>query len=639
MKIVGLDFETYYDAQYSLRKMTPVEYVLDPRFEIIGCAVKDPGQKSYWVEGPDFGKYLAQADKNAGYLSHNMLFDGCILGYRFDFRPRLLVCSMSIARACLGHILRSVSLKSVAEHLKLGVKGGTVHNVIGMNLAAIKALPHLYSEYQAYSCNDDDLAMAIFDELVLKQKLFPISELATLDMVLRCCLQPRMRLDMTVLAEHLNQVKADKAQLLAQAGLQPDQNGKSPDLMSNDKFAVLLENLGVDPPRKMSLTTGKETFAFAKSDPQFIELADHENPAVQVLVGARLGHKSTLEETRTERYIKISRLWWPEKGQTALMPMPLRFSAAHTHRLGGDWKLNVQNLGRKSPLRRALIAPPGETVIAGDASQIEARIVAWLAQQPELLRAFENGEDVYSAFASDVFEQPVNRKLDDPDQQAMGFVGKTGILGLGFGVGWVKFQRTVKIDSKKFLGRSIELTDERAQGVVHTYRVTKYPEIPALWKELNDIGIPVLARGGDYRLGPVVFEKGAILLPNGLRLKYHDLQFNRAMDNGGVWEGWSYSYGGKIKKLYGGALLENIVQAIARILTMDAAVRVQRRIAKADLWLNLQAHDELVYVAPHKFVPVVKKILLEEMAHRPAWALDLPLKAEVGSGASYADAK
>lgn len=636
MDIYGLDFETFYDREYSLRKMTPVEYVLDPRFEAIGCAVKPPDQKSYWVEGPDLPKFFAQADKKAGYVTHNALFDMCVTSWRYEWRPRLMIDSMGIARACLGHILRSVSLKSVLAHLELGVKGTVVNNVLGMNLAAIKAQPALYKSYQEYSCDDCDGAVAIFYKLVQELKLFPISELATMDMVQRMALQPRFHLDMSVLAEHLNQVKADKAQLLAQAGLTPDALGKVPDLMSNDKFAVLLESLGVDPPKKTSPATGLETFAFAKSDPEFIALADDDNPAVQALVGARLGHKSTLEETRTERMLKISRLWWPERGAAAFMPMPTNFSAAHTHRLGGAWKLNVQNLpknlpGKQSQLRRALIAGPGETVLVADASQIEARIGAWLAGQEELLQAFANGDDVYSEFASEVFGHPVNRKLPDRQNQGEGFVGKTGILGLQFGVGWVKFQRTVKLDSKKYTGNEIILSDEVAQRTVNTYRLFKYPEIPVLWRSLNEQGIRVLANGGDFSLGPCQFEKGAILLPNGLRLKYHDLQYKR--------DGWSYTYGGKPKRLYGGALLENIVQALDRCIVFDAAVRIQKRIAEHDLWLNLQAHDELVYVLPHERVDVVKAIVLEEMSARPSWAPDLPLKAEANTGPSYGDAK
>lgn len=637
MKIVGLDFETYYDKEYSLRKMTPVEYVLDPRFEAIGCAVKNPNEKAFWVEGPDLGKFFAQADKNAGYVTHNALFDMCITSWRYNWVPRLMIDSMGISRACLGHLLRSVSLKAVLAHLGLPEKGGTVHNVIGMNLAMIKAQPHLYTEYQAYSCNDCEGAIGIFDTLVRSQKLFPVSELAVQDMVLRCALQPRFKLDLTVLSEHINEVRATKEHLLAQASLQ-GADGKA-SLMSNDQFAALLEGVGVDPPRKVSPATGKETWAFSKTDPAFMDLVEHDNPLVQALVGARLGHKSTLEESRTERLMNVGRLWWPEQGAAAWMPIPLNFSAAHTHRLGGAWKLNMQNLPRNTPakqsqMRRALTAPDGHQVVVGDAAQIEARIVAWLAGQEELLAQFANGEDVYSLFASAVFERPVNRKLPDKENQGAGFVGKTGILGLGFGVGWVKFQRTVKLDSKKYTGEAIILTDEQAQGVVHTYRVTKYPEIPAAWKLLNDVGVPVLARGGTFTFGPCVFERGAILLPNGLRLKYHDLQYNRP-----GWEGWSYSYGGKIKKIYGGSLMENIVQALARIIAMDAGVRVQRRIQPMGLWLNMQAHDELAYVAPNAAVPTLQAIVKEEMERRPTWAPDLPLKAEVEVGATYADAK
>jgi hypothetical protein len=132
-------------------------------------------------------------------------------------------------------------------------------------------------------------------------------------------------------------------------------------------------------------------------------------------------------------------------------------------------------------------------------------------------------------------------------------------------------------------------------------------------------------------LGPCVFEKGAILLPSGLKLKYHDLRHEE--------DEWLYTYAGKTKKLYGAALLENIVQALARIVTMDAAVRIQKSLSRVDMWLNLQSHDELVYLTPSRFVLVMKKILAHHMRTRPAWAPDLPLDCEVGQGPSYGDAK
>jgi len=630
VKVTTLDFETFYSSEYSLRKMTPVEYILDPRFEGIGVAVKEDTAKPYWVDGPDMPAYFKQADPSGLYISHNWLFDGCVAAWRYGFVPEHMACTLGISRAVLGHMTRSVSLKSVLKILQLPDKGETVHKVIGMGHAAIVAAG-LMQEYSQYSMDDADGAYGIYEELVLSGR-FPASELAVMDMVLRAAVQPRFTLDLSALAEHKNAIRVQKDSLLARIGMQRDEHGAVPDLMSNDKFAGLLMELGVDPPMKVSAKTGKEAYAFARTDPEFMELEEHDDPEVQALFGARLGHKSTLEETRTQRFINIAQLAW-DGVQTRLMPVPLRYAAAHTHRLGGDWKLNLQNLptrGGANAIRRALVPLPGEVVVTVDASQIEARITAWLCGQLDLVEAFEQKRDVYSEFASEVFGYEVQRKRKDGDHAAHGFVGKTGILGLGFGVGWAKFQRTVKLDSKKFTGVAIELPDEVASGIVATYR-RKYAAIAATWKALDNVGIPVLARGGTFTLGPCTFEKGAVNLPSGLQLKYHDLRHEDGE--------WLYTYGYKTKKLYGAALLENIVQALARIVTMDAAVRIQKRIAAARLWLNLQAHDELVYLTPTKLVPTLKKILEVEMSKRPLWAPTLPLACEVGEGASYGDAK
>lgn len=636
MKVTTLDFESFYCSRsgYTLRKMTPVEYILDPRFEGIGCAVKENASRAYWVDGPDLQKWFDQADRDGLYMSHNWLFDGCMAAWRYNFVPRYMSCTMSMARAVLGHQTRSVSLESVCNLLGLPPKGNTVHKVDGMGYHAIKAAG-FYDEYVAYSLNDAERAYDIYDELVRCSRRFPVSEMAVLDMVLRAAVKPRFMLDLSVLAEHKNAIRVQKDELLARIGMQRDEHGHVPTLMSNDKFAQLLEGLGVEPPLKTSPITGKVTYAFSKTDPDFVELQEHPDPEVQALVAARLGHKSTLEESRTERFIQIANLYWPQMAKQArLMPVPLRYAAAHTHRLGGDWKLNMQNLptrGGSNAIRRALVpALPDEVVLTVDASQIEARIVAWICGQEDLVDAFACKLDVYSEFASEVFGYKVERKRKDGQHAAHGFIGKTGVLGLGFGVGWEKFQRTVKLDSKKFTGEQIVLDDALSQSIVSTYR-KKYFRISGSWRTLNDVAIPVLANGGHFEFGPCTFEKGAINLPSGLQLKYHELTHGN--------DGWSYVYGGKRKRIYGGALLENIVQAIARIITMDAAIRIQRRLKVADIWLNLQAHDELVYVVPRKLADVVKKILQEEMLRRPTWAPTLPLDCEVGEGPSYGDAK
>ena len=620
MKTIFIDYETYYDRDYSLRKMTPVEYVLDHRFECIGCAVKEGlDGEPYWVDGADLPLFFADLDASDTMLvSHNALFDACITAWRYNFHPRLTADTLGIARATIGHECKSLSLANVALKLGIGAKGGTVHKVEGMSAAAIKAAG-LYDEYIQYSSNDVELCAAIYRKLVVEERRFPIKELAVMDMVIRCAIEPQMYLDQNVLALHHHTIKARKEELLQRVSIDKSE------LMSNDKFAQALRNVGVEPPMKISLLTGKETFAFSKTDPAFMDLLEHDEPQVQALVSARLGLKSTLEETRTERFMSIARLTWPGNKQ-GLMPMPLRYSGAHTHRLSGDWSLNVQNMPRGGALRRALIAPPGHVVLASDASQIEARIVAWIADQFDLVEQFAKGEDVYSSFASKVFGREINKKNDPAER----FIGKTAILGLGYGLGWTKFQRTVKMQSKAQTGKQIDLTDEEALNVVQTYR-NGYSSIPAIWRVLGD-NINVLSSGnGSFSIGPCVFEKGAILLPNGLRLHYHDLKY----DN----NEWTYTYAGKPKRLYGGALLENIVQALARIVVMDAAARLRTKLATYDVQLALQVHDELVYVVPEEVAKVCEKITLDEMSTRPSWAPTLPLAAEASYGKSYGDAK
>lgn len=624
MDFITLDFETYYDKTYSLKKMTPVEYVLDPRFEVIMLAVKYPGRDPFVLEEHEIQAWFNSLDpNNTCLITHNALFDMCIVAWKYNFIPRLMVDTLGVSRALLGHVLRTVSLKAVAIHLNLGFKGDFVGKVEGMRAADIKAAG-MWPGYVKYNVDDAVLCEGIYNSLV-RSGQFPMDELVVMDSVLRMALQPRFVLDQNALAQHLSNIQTDKQNLIASA-MTIGANGK-PDLMSNDKFASLLESLGVEAPMKISPTTGRATFAFAKTDTEFTELQEHPDPRVQALVAARLGLKSTIEESRTERLLAISNLHWGHLGYARLMPIPLRFSGAHTHRLSGDWKLNMQNLPvRKGNLiRSALTAPDGYKVVTIDSSQIEARLVAWLCGAADLLQQFANNLDPYSIFASFVFGRTIT-KADKAER----FLGKTSILGMGFGVGWRKFQNTVKVSSLEQTGTQINLTDEEAARFVNTYRTVNHP-VPTTWRVLND-NIRVLAGGhGSFSIGPCNFYGGRIRLPSGLDLKYHDLR------NTG--DGWVYSYAGKPRRLYGGALLENIIQALARIIITDAIIRIRQRISALGIHLALQVHDELVYIVPSHLVDIVKAILSEEMNRRPIWAPDLPLQSETGVGQNYGDAK
>src|SRR5262245_7483006 len=367
MKLYILDAETYFDREYDLRRLDPASYILDPRFELIGIAVKEPGGAAHWIEGPDAPAFFASLDPDDTMTaSHNALFDNCIWSYRYGFVPRLMVDTLGVSRAVLS--LKNNSLASVAEHLGLGAKGEEVQQAIGMRLSDLKANPDFYRAYVDYALNDATLCEGVFDKLV-RTGAFPREEIFIQDLVLRCAVVPTLHADVPMLQRHLEELRKRKQLLLNECGY--DRAA----LMSTAQFCKALESLGVTVKTKIS-DTGRVIPAIAKTDGFMAELAQYQdadedtNFQVQTLVNARLAHKSTIEETRAEKFAAVASLPWLN-GQH-MLPMPLRYGGAKTHRLSGEWKMNFQNLVRdaaRSKLRTSLIAPPGHKVVAADSSQ------------------------------------------------------------------------------------------------------------------------------------------------------------------------------------------------------------------------------------------------------------------------------
>jgi DNA polymerase len=327
--------------------------------------------------------------------------------------------------------------------------------------------------------------------------------------------------------------------------------------------------------------------------------------------------------------INIAELTWPRKGQ---MPIPLKIGAAHTHRLGGDWKLNPQNWGRASLIRKAMRAPAGHKVVVGDSEQIEARITAWFCEQWDLVEQFRKGEDVYANFASDIFGYKVN-KVDHPGPR---FVGKTGILQLGFQCAHIKFRNTVWLLSYKYEKEAIDLSEQEASRIVEGFR-NRFGKIKGMWDRLKNVIAFMCQRSIDaeqfMEIGPIRFGRERMIGPNGLQMNYHNLRYDHASMQ------WLYEYGDVTHKLYGGKLLENIVQFLARIAVMQAAVNLRKKLLTYSCRFVHTSHDELVYIVLDKDVEAVKATLKEEMGRTPAWAPGLPLRASVDSGDTYGDAK
>jgi len=602
MRVIVYDFETMYDRAFSLSKMTTEEYIRDELFEVIGVAVKVDDGDTQWFSGPmrDTKKWLEQFPwDDAVAVAHNAMFDAAILNWHFDIRPKMIADTLSMLRAIDGPDAGN-SLAKAAERYELGVKGTEVVNALGKGRLDFTA--EELNRYGEYCINDVELTYDLFKALA---PLIPKLEAKLIDLTVRMFSEPVLELDTDVLQTHLTDVQEKKVNLLNK--VQADKA----DLMSNPKLAKLLEDWGVNPPRKISPTTGKETWAFGKTDEAFKALLDHENPTVQAIVAARMGVKSTLEETRTERFIKIA-----ERGT---LPVPLKYYAAHTGRWGGDDKVNLQNLPRKSPLKHAIKAPDGYVFIDCDSSQIEARTLAWLAGQDDLVEAFDRGEDVYKIMASAIYGVPVEEVTD---QQR--FVGKTTILGAGYGMGGVKFRAQLK-------AFGVDLPEEECRYIISVYRQT-YPKIVQLWnaagRALEALMTQRTAQIG--REGVVNVDLLGIRLPNGMYIRYDNL---RAVDVDGKSELVYDTKKGRAtitSRIYGGKVVENVCQALARIIIGEQMLMVARH-----LRVVMTVHDAVGALAKVEEADEGRKFVEDCMRIRPKWALGLPLNCESKMGASY----
>ena len=602
MNILTIDFETYYSREFSLTKVTTEEYVRSPEFEAIGVAVQVDDGKPEWFsgDGESMHQFLTRYDwANSLALAHNAPFDGAILKWVYGLSPKGWLDTLSMGRALHGTEVGG-SLKVLAQHYGLGEKGTEVENALGLHRADFS--PAQLDRYGDYCKNDVALTWELFGQM---SKGFPAVELRLIDLTVRMFTEPVLRLHKGDLISHLANVQYVKEAALGVYD--------KDDLMSNPRFAALLEELNVKPPMKVSPATGKQTYAFSKTDEEFKALLEHPNLEVQTLVAARLGTKSTIEETRTERFIGIA-----ERGA---LPVPLRYYAAHTGRWGGDDKLNLQNLPRNSPLKGAIIAPDGYMMIDSDSSQIEARTLAWLAEQDDLVDAFDRGEDVYKIMASAIYGKDATEITKDER-----FVGKTTILGCGYGMGAKKFQAQLK-------NFNVAIDLDEATRIIDTYRAT-YPKITELWKSAASALKAILqnqqttlGRGGVLK----VEGKDGILLPNMLYLRYPNLRLLQN-DEGKTELVYDTKRGKALipTRIYGGKVIENVCQALARIVIGEQMLLVAKKYR-----VVMTVHDAIACIVPYHDVKIAKEYVEMCMRTRPDWGMELPLNCEAGYGTSY----
>jgi len=621
MQLVTLDFETYYDVGFSLSGLTTEEYIKDPRFQVIGVAIKINDEVTRWVTGTHnaIKQELDQINwKETILLCHNTQFDGGILSFTFNIIPHIYLDTLSMARAIHG-VDAGGSLAALVERYELGAKGTEVVDAKGKRLEDF-GIDDL-RRYGEYCINDVELTYKLWNVL---SKDFPTNELKLIDLTLRMYTEPVLQVDDALLLERLSEVQAEKQHLLqglmSKLQCQTEEEVRAK-LASNKQFAEILQELGVIVPMKTSPATGNLTFALAKNDEGFIALTEHEDSFIQELCSVRLGTKSTIEESRIERFIGIG------KRNKGMLPIPLKYYGAHTGRWAGSDKVNFQNLPsrdkKKKALKNAVVAPEGYRVINCDSSQIEARVLVWLAGQNDVVKWYEEGRDVYSEFASKVYDRPITKK--DATER---FVGKTCTLGLGYGTGWSKLQHTLKTSPPGAV-----LSDDECQRLVRVYRDVNNKVID-LWRE-SDEALRNMSAWKDnmkpYYLGNhealLVAERG-IKLPNGLYIQYPGLTW----DTSEAKSKYIYKSRRGFISIWGGSVVENVVQALARIIVGEQMLKIHEKYRPA-----LTVHDAVVCVVPEAEIDEAMRFIIDIMSTPPEWAKGLPVACEAHHGASYGD--
>lgn len=649
-QILVIDFETAWSKKdYTLSKMTTEEYVRDPRFKAWGMCAKLLGNEMppVWVRRCELQSWVNEIDwSTTAVLAHNAQFDVTILSWVYGAQPCFIFDTLSMARALRG-IEAGNSLAKLAEEFGLPPKGQAVHSTDGM-LDTIDTATE--SELADYCKHDVMLCEEIFNRLI---KGYPTKELRLIDLTLKMYTRPLLELDKDMLRAAIEEERSTREGLLQRLGV--DEAA----LASNPKFAELLASLGAAVPTKVSKTTGRETLALAKNDALFQALLNGDNEEVALLCEARLRVKSTSERTRAQRFLDIA-----DRGP---LPVPLSYYGAKS----GRWSaakgsaINMQNLKRGSFLRKAIMAPEGHQLVVGDLSQIEPRVLAWLADYAEMLDIFKAGNDPYAAFGAQMFNIPGMTKESHPDLRQS---AKSALLGCGYGLGWQSFASQlltgflgappmryskdfaralginkefvmdfleIKENNAKILGITTVLDDRdlvthcvAAKVIIDRYRRTAWPVV-GLWNYFSSLIERSLADGEEVVYKCLTFRKGEIVLPNGMSVLYPNLR-QKKDDQGRL----QWVYGPDETKLYAGKITNNVVQGTARIVMTDGMLRVAKRYPIAGT-----VHDELIAVVPDAEVADAKTWVLAQMTMEPTYMPGLPLAADGGAHRRYGLAK
>jgi len=599
VKIICLDFETFFSKDYSLNKLSTEAYIRDPRFAVHGCAIKWGNYRPIFYSRDELPKIFSTIDWNeTAVICHHAHFDGLILNHHYQRIPKYWLDTLSMARLLVGNHL-PLGLDALAKHFGFGSKNMPYNLLAGLHWHEMDDWRR--SAIAEGAIQDCELTWRCFERLA---EDFPDEEYEVVDMTVRMFTEPKLIGDRELLGQIWCEEENRRQALWAKLGVDGEV------FRSNGKFAELLKEHGIE----VQMKEGKNGLipAIAKNDSFLQELVNDDDEMVADLAQARIDSKSTAIQSRAATL-----------GNMALrgaLCIYLFAYGAHTTRWSGGDGANFQNLRRRHPIRKAIQAPSGYLLGVPDQSQIECRLLNFLAGQDDVIGNFRNGHDPYTGIASQFYGRTIT-KADEAERGT----GKQCELSCGYGCGGSKFQRTARLGS---YGPAVFLSIEDATRAVYLYRDT-HRAVVKYWHEADFI-LGQLAQGKAGVWGPMTYRDRRIYLPNGAPLIYDTLEWHE--DERTREHGWRYKTRNGYDRIWGAKLVEQTTQALARITASQAMLRIKH----GGFTVVGASHDEAWILIPSDSNRVgAAEYCRQEMMRVPEWLPGIPLDAEMKLGDRY----
>lgn len=667
MNVQVVDFETYWSSKdYTLSKMGPISYIRDNRFDaqMIGIStnggrVRVDDRVELAVKSIDFDNDLLVAHNGGG-------FDFLIFSERLGIHPKNMVDTIWCMRWCGLSSISRESHAALTELLGNGVKrAGTV--ISDGKQWPSQFTPSEYLDFMQYCAEDVEQCAANFSAMLpyLTPECVQFQSITC-----RMATEPVFELDAEILEEYIKQLDAeaeDARQKLMELFHFSTLQEFFKAIRSGDRFAEMLRSLGIEPSTKRSeqqtataaakaealgdvegaakiRAEGIYTWAFSKSDIEFLDLQEHEDPRVRLLVETRLQFNGSILRTRAETLLKFARMGKP-------LPIMLSAFKAHTGRYsagaseGKTDSVQIQNLSKRNPahlaLRKAIKAPAGYKVVACDSSQVEARVNAWFCNEYGLVEQFRTGRDPYSELAEkfgygySAEEIHNGAKAGDKFLKALRNAGKTGILSAQYSVSAHRYSDTLWRSNI----RLDDVYDKHCELATHAHSIYRqtHPAIVRMWNTLSRVikamavGESGVFGGPDNRLMqfgmyPIIGRDDllvpTIISPSGFHLRYPGLRYKADTDEF-VYNSWL----GKntiAKRIFGGLLLNNIIQHLAFMIMLQQACWMD----DDGIALKCNIHDAWATVVPEAEAKATGEKMLYWMRQVPTWAEGCPIDAE-----------